>query len=159
MSLTAPAHPAVSLHAVAVVLKLDGVEILFEQGEVRTLEAAIDVDTRHPALLSHGWIQHLQEDWPVYSLSGKLDLLATAPASRMACALLAVDSGYLGLLCDDAYILRKVDSAHVDLPPAMMLPSSPIQGVLPYEGRLLCRCNASLLAARIKNALTAHAQG
>lgn len=151
-------HPlaAPATHDAAAVLKIDGLELLFRQSDIRALESASEVDGSAPAPNSVGWIAYLRQRWPVYCLSGRLDLLGEVPPARRTCALLVLEGGYIGVLCDDVNIAKQAAGQRHALPPAMSQADTPIVELLTGGSRLLCVSNPSRMAAyieqRIRNA-------
>jgi len=141
------------LNSTAALLKIDGLNLLLPQAEIRTLESATDVDTAAPALHSTGWIAYAQKRWPVYCLSDELSLLAAVPPERRACALLAMGSGYIGIMCDDMMILKNFAAQRHELPYAMRLPQTPLLYLVAYEQGIACVSNAMQLTAYIEQLL------
>jgi hypothetical protein len=129
-----------------VVLKIDGLRLMLPQGDIRTLESAADIVRSNPPENGSGWIAYAGQNWPVYCLSDELGFLTEVPATRRACVLLARQSGYLGLLCDDASILAHFSGQVHAVPAAMSLPESPLNGLIMAEDGLVCVSNAGLLA-------------
>ncbi len=149
MSMLRPALAGAGMNAAAV-LKINGLSLLFQQGEVRTLESASDVDGREPMAGSVGWVNYLRQRWPVYCLSEQLELQDEVPSSRRTCALLAMDNGYAGVLCDDASIIKQLAGHRHEVPTAMKTAVTPIQELLASEHGLLCVSSANQLAAYIE---------
>lgn len=135
--------------AAGAVLKIDTLDLLIQQSEIRTLESVSDVDSSAPGTKSMGWISFAQQRWPVYSLSSQLDLQSSVPAARRTCALLALEQGYVGVLCDDVTILKQVSGQLFELPVAMRRSDTPIHGVISYNQGVACVSDANRLAAYI----------
>lgn len=142
-------------HTTAAILKINGLNLLLPQGEIRTLESATDIDIAAPALHSTGWVSYAQKRWPVYCLSEELGLMSVVPSERRACAMMAMGAGYIGILCDDMIVLKDFSAQRYELPVAMRRPGSPLQPGTPilylvaYEQGIACVSNSSLLAAYI----------
>ncbi len=134
----------------AALLKINGLNLLLPQGEVRSLESATDVDVAAPALRSTGWITYLHKRWPVYCLSERLTLLAQMPLESRACALVAMGAGYIGIMCNDMIVLKNFTAQRYDLPVAMRLPESPVLYLVQYEQEIACVSNAGRLTAYIE---------
>ncbi len=139
------------MNASAAVLKINGLDLMFPQSEIRTLESASDVDATDPGEKSVGWISYMRQRWPVYCLSEQLELQATLPSSRRTCALLAVEAGYIGVLCDDVSIMKQVTGQLYEIPLAMKTAHTPIQGLFANQQGLLCVSNANQLAAYVEH--------
>lgn len=135
--------------ASAAVLKIDALDLLIQQREIRTLESVSDVDSSGPDKGSVGWISFAQQRWPVFCLSPRLDLQLDIPAARGTCVLLVLENGYAGLLCDDVTILKQVSGRLYELPVAMRRRDTPIRGVLSYNQGIACVSDAGRLAAYI----------
>lgn len=151
MNMLKPAVVLSGLNATAAVLRIQGLQLMFPQNEVRTLEAASDVDGSEPLPGSAGWINYLRQRWPVYCLSEQLLLQLDVPVERRTCALFALGQGYLGLLCDDVAIMKQVSSQSYALPTVMRNAHTPIQSLLMQDGQLLCVSSAQQLAAYIEH--------
>ncbi|MBI5891587.1 MAG: hypothetical protein HZB47_13110 [Nitrosomonadales bacterium] len=149
MSTTQPALAGNSMDASAVVLKIDSLNLMFPQSDIRALESASDVDANSPGQESTGWIGYLRQRWPVYCLSDQLGLLDLVPPSRRTCALLAIADGYIGILCDDVSILKQVAGKRHAVPPAMKRADSPVLELLPFGDKLLCVSRPASLSAHI----------
>jgi hypothetical protein len=132
--------------AQVVVLKIGELRLMLPQGDVRTLESATDVVPTDPPANGVGWINYAGQRWPVFCPSHELEFLVSVPAARRACVLLPVESGYVGILCDDAGILAHFSGQRHDVPRAMRLPASPICGLVMLADGLACISNAGLLA-------------
>lgn len=135
----------------AAVLKIDGLDLMFRQSEIRTLESASDVDGSDPREKSVGWIRYMRQRWPVYCLSEQLELLGSVPASRRTCVVFAIETGYVGVLCDDVSILKQVAGQSHEVPPAMKKADTPILGLVPHNGGLLSASHSNRLAAYIEH--------
>jgi hypothetical protein len=131
-------------------LKINGLNLLLPQNEIRTLESVTDIDTTAPVLHSVGWVTYTQKRWPVYCLSDDLALMADVPAERRACAMLTMGAGYIGIMCDDMIILKDFTAQRHELPAAMRLPQTPILYLLVYDQGIACASNATRLTAYIE---------
>jgi hypothetical protein len=142
------------MNASAAVLKIGGMELMFQQGDIRSLESASDVDGSHPQEGSVGWISYMRQRWPAYCLGEQLELLGGIPPSRRTCALLAVETGYVGVLCDDVTFIKQTTAKTLDVPPAMKTAGTPILSLMPYHNGLLSVSSSNRLAAHIERLLT-----
>lgn len=142
--------PSGAANASATVLKIDGLDLLFQQNDIRALESAANVDRNAPGEYSVGWTSYMRQRWPVYCLSEQLDLLSVALPSRRTCALLALEAGYVGVMCDDVSIIRLAAAQRYEVPIAMRSAETPILGLLPSGDRLLCIGDPNRLAAFIE---------
>ena len=133
----------------AALLKINGLNLLLPQGEIRTLESAADINPVAPAMRSIGWIAYARKSWPVYCLSEELALMDVVPKERRACVMLTMGAGYLGVMCDDMMVLKDFAVQRYGIPAAMSGPDTPILHVLPYEEGIACASNASKLTAYI----------
>jgi hypothetical protein len=129
-----------------VVLKIGALRLMLPQGDVRTLESATDIMPAEPPANGVGWINHAGQRWPVFCLSHELEFLVSAPTARRACVLLPAESGYVGILCDDAGIFAHFSGQRHDVPLAMRLPASPICGLVMLADGLACSSDAQSLA-------------
>lgn len=151
-SLSAPV--AVGTHRF-VLLQIGQLCLMLPQHEIRAVESAADINPLVPRLPPQqgvGWIKSKDQIWPAYCLSEQLCVLHQTPQQRRACVLLAVDGGFIGLLCDDARVLKELEGSLFTLPDAMRLPNSPLIALLRHDGKLACVSNAARLAALIAQA-------
>ena len=145
MQLTRPGLNTTS----AALIKIDGLNMLLPQGEIRTLESIAELDTAAPALHSAGWVVYAQKRWPVYCLSEELSLMSLVPAERRACAIMAMGAGYIGILCDDMTILNDFIAQRHEVPVAMRLADTPILHLVAYAQGIACVSNANKLTTYI----------
>lgn len=123
-------------------LRIDGMQLMLPQGDICAVESVADLvghDVTAPAI---GRITYLGQSWPVLSLDGELQTLATIPAARRACVMLATGKGFLGLLCDDVRVLNQQSGADYALPVAMRAAHTPVQAIMPFENGLACLSDA-----------------
>jgi hypothetical protein len=130
------------LNITAELLKIDGLNLLLPQGEIRTLEPVTQLDVLAPALHSVGWITYSQKRWPVYCLSEDLSLMAIVPPARRVCALMVLGTGFIGIVCDDMIVLKDFAAQRYELPVAMRLPGMPVLNIVAYEQGIACVSNA-----------------
>lgn len=140
----------------ATLIKIDGLNLLLPQGDIRSLELVNDMDIAAPALHSAGWISYANKHWPVYCLSHNLSLMDSVPTTRRACAMLALGAGFIGILCDDMLVLKNIAAQPQPLPPAMHQPESPIHPATPirylvaYEQGIACLTDATSFASYVE---------
>lgn len=142
------AHPA--SNTASALLKINSLNLLLPQSDVRTLESASDIDPVAPALHSIGWVTYARKHWPVYCLSEELFLMAELPVERRACALMAMGAGYIGILCDDMIILKDFSAPRFDIPVAMKGPDTPLLHLVAYEQGIACVSNAKQMTAYVE---------
>lgn len=140
----------VGLNTAAALIKIDNLNILLPQGEIRTLESSTDVDRAAPALHSVGWASYLQKHWPVYCLTEQLALINDIPPERRACAMLTMGAGFIGVMCDDLTVIKNFTAQRFELPVAMHLDHTPVLYLAEYEQGVACVCNAGKLTAYIE---------
>lgn len=156
--MNAPTQPAWSdLQATRAfaVLTLDGRTWLLPQAEIRALESLLDIEREVRIPHSVGAVAFAGEWWPVYSLSGELQLLPHVPDSRRACPLLDNGADRFSLVCDQVETLPEPPRL-LAVPACMALPDSPIQALVLLKDGLGCVTTterlAVLLAAVMENA-------
>lgn len=149
--MTQAALSGAGINTVSAVLKISGLNLLLQQGDIRTLESASDVDVNDCRDSSVGWINYLRQRWPVYCFSTQFVLLSDVPVSSRTCVLLAVKEGYIGVLCDDVSIMKQVVGQSYEVPVAMRLSHTPIQSLLVNKDGLFCISNAKKLVEYIEN--------
>ena len=137
------------LNTTAALIKIDNLNLLLPQGEIRTLASSTDVDRVAPALHSVGWVGHMQKHWPVYCLTEQLVLMSEIPPERRACAMLAMGAGYIGILCDDMVVLKNFTAQRYELPVAMKTADTPVLYLVGYEQGIASVCNSSKLTEYI----------
>ena len=138
------------LNTTAALLKINGLNLLLPQGDIRTLESYTDVDRATPALHSVGWVGYMQKHWPVYCLSEQLALLNDILPERRACAMLTMGAGFIGIMCDDLTIIKNFTAQRFELPVAMKLSHTPVLYLAEYEQGVACVSNAVKLTAYIE---------
>lgn len=143
------------LNTTSALLKINGLNLLLPQSEIRTLESATDIDVKGPVLHSVGWIEYSRKRWPVYCLSEELTLMAVVPPERRACAMLLMGAGYIGVMCDDMIILKDFSAQRYELPVAMRLADTPILYLVSYEQGIACASNANRLTSYIEQLVLA----
>jgi len=127
-------------------LTLDGYRWLLPQTEIYSLESLPDIDQEVRAPHSIGAVGSGGEWWPVYCLSGELQLLPQIPDSRRACVLLNNRADHFGLVCDQVETLAEAPRL-LDVPVCMRLPDSPLQALTLLDGGLGCVTTTEHLAA------------
>lgn len=142
-------HALAAAQHSAALLRIDRLNLLLPQADIRTLESVSDLDAANPLARSAGWITVRQQRWPVYCFSQELKLLQQVPIGRRACAMIAGESGYLGVLCDDVTVIKEFKNEYFELPPAMHLPDTPILHLAQLEQGIACVSNAQHLSAFI----------
>lgn len=137
------------------VLTLGGRKWLLPQAEIRTLESILDIDREVRIPHSVGAVAFGKEWWPVYCLSGELQILPQLPDDRRACPLLSNGADRFGLICERVDGLAKPPRLFA-LPACMRLPGSPIQALAWLDDGLGCVTTtehlAALLAAVVETA-------
>jgi len=128
-------------------LKLDLLVLLVPQQEMRTLEAAGDIETAEPPPNGVGWIRFGSKRCPVFCFSEQLRRLPEVPATRRICAVLAAGEHAFGILCSDVSLLRLPDLRLSPLPEAMVLPGRPIRALALHEETVMCVSSAARLMA------------
>jgi hypothetical protein len=137
------------LNTNAALLKINSLNLLLPQGDIRTLESSTDIDLVAPALHSVGWVNYQQKRWPVYCLTEELALMDIIPPERRACAMLNMGAGYIGIMCDDMVVLKNFSAQRYELPVAMKTPDTPVLYLFGYEQGIASVCNSSKLTAYI----------
>jgi hypothetical protein len=132
-------------HPRYVTLALGDTTLALPQGEVHTLESVLDLEPDREGWRI-GWIALHGQRWPVYCPAASLEPLASLPAARRICVMLAVGDGLLGLACES---VSTVDAEHLEsvaLPACMSTPEHPISALAHSGEDLLCiTCAADLL--------------
>ena len=126
-------------------LRLDRTNLIVPRNEVRIIELAIDLEMDQPPPHGVGWILFDRQRCPVYCLSMELEWMDDVTGTRPICAVLNAKGVTFGLLYSEAKLLRTDELSFHDLPPAMVIPESPVQRLAVYEGGVAC----ASLAARI----------
>lgn len=130
------------------VLTLDGHQWLLPQTEIRSLGSLLDIDQEVRVPGSIGAFALADEWWPVYCLSGGLQLLPRLSGNRRVCLLLHNGADRFGVVCDRVESLTKLPRLAA-LPACMALPGSPIQALALLQNGLGCVTTTEHLAALI----------
>ena len=137
------------------VLTLDGRKWLLPQAEIQALESLLDIDREVRIPCSIGAVAFADEWWPVYCLSGELQVMPQILDERRACPLLTNGADRFGLICERVDGLAKPPRLFA-LPVCMTLPDSPIQALAWLDDGLGCVTTtehlAALLAAAVETA-------
>lgn len=130
------------------VLVLDGRKWLLPQTEIRLLGSLLDIDREVQAPGSIGAFALEDEWWPVYCLSGELQLLPQLSANRRVCPLLSNGADRFGVVCDRIESLVEPPRLAA-LPACMASPGSPVQALALLGEGLGCATTTEHLAALI----------
>ncbi len=127
-------------------LQLDGAMVLLPQGEIRTVEPALDIEITEgePGI---GRITVGGRSWPVYCLTGKLTPTRSVPPTRHICALLGTGDGSFALLCDDFKPVHTRELQFHPLPDCMGADGACAHSLAVYEQRVGCVVSAAGLKA------------
>jgi hypothetical protein len=132
-------------------LKIGELILVLPQGEICAMEAAATIDSAAAKPCSVGWVNYAEQRWPAYGFSEDLALLTELPAERRTCVVLALDLGYIGILCDDLAMTQPTARRCHELPAPMKLPASPIDEVQVFEDGIACITSARRLAGYIRH--------
>jgi hypothetical protein len=137
-------------NASVVLITIGELKLLLPPSDVRSLESVTDLDTSQPALNSIGWVVYMQKRWPVYCLAEDLTIMESVPVERRACVILAMGAGYMGVLCNDLSMQKKIDAQRHELPPAMRMPDTPILYLIEFEKSVACASSSLRLTDYIQ---------
>jgi hypothetical protein len=133
-----------------VLLVFDGLYLLVPQDDVESVEIRSDVRTDYT--IDHGavgWFSRhgYSVETPIFCLSGELLLLPDIPESREYFVLLKTTENSIGILCDEVENLNiKIQGLLIEpVPTIMQLPTSPISGLMIYQGWIAIICNGATL--------------
>ena len=137
-----------------VALKIGTLMLILPQSEVSAVESCLDVlpaNFAQPIANVVGTVAFAGQRWPAYCVSQELSLMATMPQERRACVMLANGNGYIGLLCDDARVLKTLSTEqNYPLPSAMAVHNTPVLGLLRFEDGLACLSDAAHLCSFVQ---------
>ncbi|MFZ2652930.1 MAG: hypothetical protein WA210_22750 [Burkholderiaceae bacterium] len=123
--------------------------LLIAQSDLRSLEAADDVDSKAPPQGGVGWIAAGSDYWPVYALDDELQPSCAPARPRRACALLSRGDKLFGVLCDDLQFLQHAAPTLYPLPAVMALPQTPLRGVVAWGDQRAALTSAEALASHL----------
>ncbi len=131
-------------------LEFDGLRLFITQAEVYTIEIIADVQTEveenEKAAGILGWVAHGEEQYPVFSLSGNLEILLRMPRSRRYCVILQSEGTLFGLTCENLIMLPVGYRLNEqEMPVCMRNEDSPIHKLALYEREVACMTTASQL--------------
>ncbi len=133
-------------------LSVGKLNVLIGREQLRTIEAATDIDVDAPPPGGVGWFTLDRDRFPIYCTGGDLRLITAIPAARRICVVLRREAGLFGVLCDEV-VLVAADTIHVhDLPVAMHLPNTPIAGLAKYADAIACVSTADRLCNNLSRA-------
>jgi hypothetical protein len=111
-----------------VIVTIGKLRLLLPQPHIYALEPALDVEPITGVAVGQIRVENVH--WPVYCLSEALTPIRTIPISRRICALLRIDSGLFGLLCDQLALSQWHNGlAILPLPDCMRTPASRLRGL------------------------------
>ena len=140
------AQPIVDIDQLYALLSLHHHALLLPQGDIRTLESVLDMNLGGQLANSVGWLPFEGDRWPVYGLDEGLNPCSGLPETQRLCALLSVESGYFGLLCQNIATLPGSAVRIRPLPTAMIKSGSPLRGLALYGDRVGLVSSAEALA-------------
>lgn len=144
MSGPAPFDPSGASYAV---LSVDDLSLLVPQRAVHALELALDVEPGGDSPSRIGWIWVERKQWPVFCLDANLEPLREPPPARKICAVLVLEAGGFGLLCDRIENLEHNSVRTFPIPGCMHDPDAPIDALAAFDGRIGCVLCVSGLGA------------
>jgi len=136
-------------------LILDGRRLLVPQQEIVSLEPLLDMTHELQIPGAVGTLPFREAWWPVFCLSGNLDLLTELPDGRRYCMLLTNGEDGFGLACDQIEPLRQQPGRLQPLPTCMKLPHSPVQGLVVIRDGLGYVTDTASLAVFLEHSVTA----
>jgi hypothetical protein len=140
------AQPIVDTNQLYALLSLHNHVLLLPQGDIRTLESVLDVSPSGQLANSVGWLPFEGDRWPVYGLDEDLNPCSELLETQRLCVLLNIEGGYFSLLCQNIATLPGSAVRFCPLPPAMIKPGSPLQGLALYGDRVGLVSTAEALA-------------
>jgi len=137
------------------VLKLEHLALVLPRSDVRTLEAAADLEAADPPPNGVGWIEAERGRFPVYCFSPELEPLARPPAGRRICVVLDAGGEIFGFLASEVVLLEKSEQPVHTVPRAMAAPGSPVLGVTVYADAVACVSSARAILSHARLSLEA----
>ena len=131
-----------------VAIYLDGRRLLLPQREVFSLESVLDVRRGGVQPPAAGVIELVEEEWPVYCLSGEtLTPALDFPSPRRICLLLSDGYYRLAIVCDQVETLAYSPRAGYPLPPCLAKPGALIERLVVHGETVGCMTTTARLAA------------
>ncbi|HYN54775.1 MAG TPA: hypothetical protein VES38_08730 [Methylotenera sp.] len=127
-------------------IKLGSLNLMLLQDGIRTLESIADLESKEPPANGIGWISFQGSAWPVYCLTEDLGIHDTLPESYRICALLSIENGFVGLVCNEVILMAKNEVRPQSIPVCMVSANSPITALVHYEDSMACLTSPQLLA-------------
>lgn len=134
------------------VLTLDGRRLLLPQRQVQSLEPLLDLVRDSGIANAVGMIAFAGYWWPVYCLSGNLDVLSDIPPTRRVVTLLSDGEHLLALLCDQVEALDEEQPRLYPLPACMAGAVPALQALTLQQGELGCVTDTARLVAFLAQA-------
>jgi hypothetical protein len=116
------------------------------QGDVRTLEAVLDVRL-HSDGLGVGIVELEGRALPVFCLNQELSPCASLPATHRICVMLSAHGSTFGLSCERVRNVPAGEIRFTALPRAMASIASPIHALGVHQNRVVCITSAAALHA------------
>lgn len=136
------------------VLTFDGVHLAFPLNEVAGVQQVSLLDKNSELPLALGSVVHGGRSWPVFGLSGNLELLTTLPAQRTYCICLSADDSETGLAlaCDTVNAIALAPGlSPPSIPTCMQRADSPLRQWYRHGEQILPISSTPALARYIKN--------
>ena len=144
--LQAPNNPPQLAAERYALIKISSLNLMLLQDGIRTLESIADLESNEPPKNGIGWISFQGREWPVYCLNEDLGIYNTLPESYRICALLSIENGFVGLVCNEVILMAKSEFRPQPIPVCMVSAHSPITALVHDEDSMVCLTSSQLLA-------------
>ncbi len=141
-----PPHSAVEVEVERYALiKLGSLNLMLLQDSIRTLESIADLELNAPPENGIGWINFQGSAWPVYCLTEDLRISDALPEAYRICALLSIENGFIGFVCNEVLLMPKNEIKPQPVPLSMVSTHSTITALVYYEESMACLTSPQLL--------------
>lgn len=139
------------LHSRSAELVVDGQSFLIAHVHVHSVEPILDVRMESGHGQALGVFQLGEDQWPVYSLDGDLEILGNVPATRRACVLLKSEHGGVGILCDEVNALENAALTFVPVPGCMRGRQNLMDSLVVVGAKVSCVLGADHLSSMLQS--------
>ena len=134
------------LRARSAEIVIDGQSLLISHVHIHSVEPILDVRLRSGHGRAIGVIELGDAQWPVFCISGDLDILSSMPARRRACVLLKSDHGGVAFLCDEVRVIDNTALKLVPVPGCMRGEHDLMESIAVLDDKVTCVLSAEGLS-------------
>ena len=144
------------LRARSAEIVVDGQSLLISHVHIHSVEPILDVRLESGHGRAIGIVELGDTQWPVFCISGDLDILDSMPAARRACVLLKSDHGGVAFVCDEVRVVDNTDLSLVPVPGCMRGGHDLMESLAVIDDKVTCVLSADGLSGMLTAQSQAH---